>query len=140
MDLWKNLLHLRRKLGPGIRVEIKLIKGKSTPIAKDVDRDAKRAARQPFRIDPGFRAGKIGKSKNNTGQAARMFPASGEDLVIRIYQTLSVRRRVQKIKFQTLSDDKKDFFDKHFAYAVPAIGNALHRHHIYEVRMNSEPQ
>ena len=122
-----------------MRVEVKLIAGKSTPITKAVDRDAKTASTLPSRVDRGFQSGKIGRSKNNSGKAAKMYPAAGEELVVRIYQTF-VRGNVQKIKFQTLSEEKKDFFDKYIAYTEHAIGNALHRRHVYRVRVNDVPQ
>jgi ribonuclease HI len=138
-DLWKDLLRTRRKLGFPLRVEVKLIAGKSTPITKAVDRAAKTASTLPSRVDRGFQSGKIGRSRSNSGKAARMFPAGGEELVIRVYQTSSVRRDVQKIKFQTFSEEKQDFFDKYMAYAQPVIGNALHRQNVYRVRMNDVP-
>jgi ribonuclease HI len=138
-DLWKDLLRARRKLGFRLRVEVKLIAGKSTPITKAVDRDAKTASTMPSRVDRGFQSGKIGRSKNNSGKAAKMYPAAGEEFVIRIYQTF-VRGNVQKIKFQTFSEEKKDFFDKYVAYAEHTIGNALHRHHVYRVQMNDVSQ
>jgi len=138
-DLWKDLLRARRKLGFRLRVEVKLIAGKSTPITKAVDRDAKTASTLPSRVDRGFQSGKIGRSKNNSGKAAKMYPAAGEELVIHIYQTF-VRGNVQKIKFQTFSEEKRDFFDKYVAYAKHTIGNALHRHHVYRVQMNNVSQ
>jgi ribonuclease HI len=140
IDLWKDLLRARRKLGSRVRVEMKFIPGKSTPITKAVDRDAKTASTLPSRVDRGFRSGKVGRSKNNVGRAAKMFPATGEELVIRIYQTLPVRRDIQKIKFQTYSEEKRDFFEKYMAYAGSKIGNTLHRQHVYRVRMNNVPQ
>jgi ribonuclease HI len=138
-DLWKDLLRVRRKLGFRFRVEMKLIAGKSTPITMAVDRDAKAASTQPSRVDRGFRSGKIGRSKNNTGKAGKLYAAAGDELVIRIYQTM-VRGKLQKIKFQTFSEDKKDFFDKYVAYAEHAIGNELHRQHVYRVQMNDVSQ
>ena len=36
VDLWKDLLRVRRKLGFRLRVEVKLVAGKSTPITKVV--------------------------------------------------------------------------------------------------------
>jgi ribonuclease HI len=140
IDQWKDLLRLRRKVGYRVRVEVKLILGKSTPITKAVDRDAKAARDLPTATDRGFRSGKIGRSKNSTGKAAKMFPAAGEELVIRVYQTMCAGRNMQRIKFQTFSETNKDFFDKYFAYADPATGNALHRQHVYRVRMNDVPQ
>jgi ribonuclease HI len=140
VDLWKQLLRVRRKLGHGFRVEMKLTLGKSTPVTKEVDRDAKTAARRPDRHDTGYRPGKVGRSINNPGKAAAIFPASGGELVVRVYQTSVVNRRTQKIKFQTFSEQNRDFFDKYFAYAESNVGNSLHRQHIYRVRMNSLPK
>jgi len=140
VDLWKDLLRIRRKLGFRVRVELKLIKGKSTPITKAVDNNAKAASALPSRVDRGFRSGKIGRSKNNTGKAAQMFHAGGQEISIRVYQTVSIRRNEQKVKFQLYSTEKKDFFEKFTAYADAAVSNDLHRQHVYVVRMNDVPQ
>ncbi len=140
IDLWKDLLRTRRKLGFRVRVDLKLIAGKSTPITKAVDRDAKTAATHPSRADIGFRSGKIGRPKNNIGKAGKMFPAAGQEITIRVYQTVTVRRNEQKVKFQIYSAEKKDFFDKFSAYADASVGNELHRQHSYIVRMNDVPQ
>lgn len=140
VDQWKVLLRLRRKIGYRVRVEMKLIEGKSTPITKTVDREAKSASLLPSFVDRGFRAGKVGWSKNNTGEAASMFPAAGEELIIRVYHTKPLNRDEQKVKFQTYSEEKLDFLEKHIAYADSSIGNALHRQNIYRVKMNDVPQ
>lgn len=136
VDLWKDLLRLRRKLGFRIRVEVKLIAGKSIPITKMVDRDAKAAAALPSRVDRGFRSGKIGRAKSNTGKAAKLFPAAGQEITIRVYQTMTIRREEQKVKFQLYSEQEKDFIEKFVAYADAALGNELHRQHAYIIRMN----
>lgn len=136
IDLWKNLLRARRKLGFRIRVEVKLIAGKSTPITKVVDKDAKAAAALPTEVDRGFRAGKIGRAKNNRGKASKLFPAAGQEITIRVYQTLPVRREEQKIKFELYSAQAKDFVEKFVAYADASLGNVLHRQHTYVVRLN----
>jgi ribonuclease HI len=140
VDQWKVLLRLRRRIRNTVRVEMKLIKGKSTPIAKAVDRDAKAASLLPSRVDRGFRTGKIGRSTNSVGGAARMFPAAGGDLVIRVYGTEAVRRNEQRVKFQTFCDERGGFFEKYHGYTDSSIGNALHRQHVYRVRMNDVPQ
>jgi ribonuclease HI len=140
VDLWKELLRVRRKLGFGIRVEVKLIAGKSTPITKVVDNDAKAAAALPTEVDRGFRTGKIGRAKNNSGKAAKLFPAVGQEITIRVYQTLCVRREEQKVKFELYSAQAKDFIEKFVAYTDPHIGNELHRQHTYVVRMNDIPE
>ena len=69
-----------------------------------------------------------------------MFPAAGQQVVIRVYQTLSVRRDEQKVKFQTYAEEKKDFIDKFTVYADAQIGSNLHRQHVYLVRMNFVPE
>jgi ribonuclease HI len=140
VDLWKELLRVRRKLGFHVRVEVKFIAGKSTPITKVVDRDAKAAAALPTEVDRGFRSGKIGRAKNNPGKAAKLFPAAGQEITIRVYQTLPIRRGEQKIKFELYSVQAKDFIEKFVAYADATLGNELHRQHAYVVRMNDVPE
>jgi ribonuclease HI len=136
VDLWKDLLRVRRKLGFRIRVEVKLIAGKSTPITKMVDREAKAAAALPTEVDRGFRSGKIGRAKNNTGKAGKLFPAPGQEITIRVYQTMPIRRGEQNVKFQLYSEQAKDFIEKFVAYADAALCNELHRQHAYVVHMN----
>ena len=137
-DLWKQLMSIRR--GFRVRVDVCWTQGKKSAILKAVDRSAKIAAAAPTRPDRGFRSGKVGRSRNSDGRAAKMFPAAGQELLIRVYQTMSVRRNVQKVKFQTYDENQKDFFGKFTAYAGFEIGNSLHRHHIYRVRFNDNAQ
>jgi len=136
IDLWKDLLRVRRKLGFRVRMEVKLIAGKSTLVTKMVDREAKAAAARPSKVDRGFRPGKIGRAKSNTGKAAKLFPAAGQEITIRVYQTMPIRREEQKVKFQLYSAQAKDFVEKFVAYADAGVGNELHRQHAYVVRMN----
>jgi len=63
-------------------------------------------------------------------------PAAGQEISIRVYQTMTIRRREQKVKFQLYSIEAKDFVEKFVAYADAAVGNELHRQHAYVVRMN----
>ncbi len=137
-DLWKELLSIRRKLR--VRVEVEWTKGKRSEILKAVDRSAKNAAALPSCVDRGFRSGKIGRSKNNVKGAARLFPARGQEAIIRIYHSVGVRPGEHKVKFQLYSEQKKDFFDKFMAYVDAGIGTDLHRQHVYLVRMNSITQ
>jgi len=136
-DLWKEMLSIRRALR--VRVDVEWTKGKKSPILKAVDRSAKGAAAMPVRVDWGFRSGKIGRSKNNIKQAASIFPATGQEVIIRVYQTVSTRRE-HKVKFQLYSEEKKDFFEKFMAYSDVQLGNDLHRQNVYLVRMNNVPQ
>jgi ribonuclease HI len=139
-DLWKDLMRLRRKLAPRIRVEVKLIPGKSTPATKLVDKEAKAAGLAPTETDWGFPKGKIGRSKNKTGKAASLYPAAGQELIVRIYHSGMARRGLQVFKFQVYDDVRKDFFDKFEAYADSSVGDQLHRQNVYRVRMNAVPR
>jgi ribonuclease HI len=137
-DLWKSVLKARRKIGGRPRVEMILISRRSVELAKYVDRDAKSAARSPQYEDTGFKPGKVGRSRNNDGRAAKPYPAAGEEIVICVYRTQVVRRGVQTIRFQTFSEEKRDFFEKFWARADETIGNSLHRGNAFLVRMNAE--
>ena len=137
-DLWRELLSIRSKLR--IRTDIEWTLGKKAPILKAVDKSAKSAAKSPTTTDRGYRPGKVGRTRNRTSGAATLFPASGQDALIRIYQTGAFANGENKIKFQLFSDMRGDFFEKFIGYASPEIGALLHRHHSYRVRFNSDPK
>ena len=137
-DLWKELLSLRTKTA--IRTDLEWMLGKKSPITKAVDKSAKGAAKQPTETDRGFRSGKIGRAKNKVGAAASLFPASGQQARIRIYQTSAFSDGENKIKFQLYSDDRQDYFSKFVAYASPEVGFGLHRQHAYSVQFNANPK
>ena len=139
-ELWKELMTLRRKLGRCVRLDIRLIARRSDEGAKEVDRVAKTAGEMPARVDWGFRSGKVGRSRNNTKKAAKLYPAAGEEVVILIYNSVIARKDVQLFKFQVFDASRGDFFDKFEAYAGPEIGNNLHRGNVYRVRMNDVPR
>jgi hypothetical protein len=139
-DLWKDLMTLRRKLARSVRMEVKLIPRRSDESAKEVDRLAKAAGKMPSHVDRGFPKGKIGRPKNNSKGAARLYPAAGQTLVIRPYKSDIARRDIQLFKFEVWDEAKGMFFDKFEAYADSAIGNELHRQNIYQIRMNDVPR
>jgi ribonuclease HI len=139
VDLWKDVLRLRRKLKGRPRIEVILIPRCSTEIAKRVDRDAKAAARAPHFEDSGYRPGKIGRSRHSDGKAARMYPADGQEIIIMVYNTRPNRKGVQTIKFQIYSEEKRDFFEKFWARGEDRVGNSLHRGNCYLVKMNDLP-
>lgn len=140
IDLWKALIRIRRKLRGRPRVELVKIPRCSCQIAKYVDRDAKNAAKSPSLADDGYKPGKIGRARNNTGRAAKMYPTAGEDIIVLVYGTKVARRGVQIVKFQTYSEVRRDFFDKFWAYAEDDIANSLHRGNAFLIRMNAAPQ
>lgn len=139
-DLWKDVMRLRRKVAARVRIEVILIEGKSNAVTKEIDKKAKDAGKLPTHVDWGFPKGKIGRSKNNTNKGAKLYPAAGQDPIIRIYHSGIARRERQIFKFQVYDDSKKDFFEKFEAYADSYVGNDLHRMHVYHVRMNDLPR
>jgi ribonuclease HI len=139
-ELWKDLMTLRRKLGRCVRIEVKLIPRRSDEGAKAVDRLAKAAGKMPTHVDWGFPKGKIGRSKNNVKSAARLYPAAGQEIIIRPYQSGTARRGLERYKFQVYDEVRKDFFEKFEAYVSASIGGDLHRQNVYRVRMNDVPR
>ena len=133
-DLWKQLLSIRGKLR--VRTDIEWTLGKKAPILKEVDKSAKLAAKNPTERDHGYRSGKVGRARNKVSGAATLFPAAGQEAVVRIYQSSAFANGENKIKFQQFSEALGDFFEKFVAYAQPEIGALLHRHHSYRVRFN----
>lgn len=137
IDLWKEFLSLRTKIK--VRTEIVWRKGKTTPILKEVDRQAKRAADQPWNIDRGFREGKIGRSKSGTRSASSLFPARGQEAIVRVYRSGIIRKDEHKIYFELYSEAEKRLTEKYRAYATPEVAVGLHRGHWYRVQFNSNP-
>lgn len=138
-DLWKELIRLRRKIRSQPRVETVLIRRRSTQLAKNVDNDAKQAARSPQYEDSGYKPGKTGRSRNSDGKAAKPYPTSGGEVTVLIYRTQPAQRGVQTVRFQTYCELRRDFFDKFWANVEDAVGNSLHRGNVYLVRMNDAP-
>jgi len=140
VDLWKDLIRVRRKLRGRPRVDLVRVPRRSSEITKNVDRDAKFASRAPTYVDSGFQPGKIGRARNSSKRAATPYPAASDEVIIYIYRTQVAQRGVQTIRFQTYSEERKDFFEKFWALADDAIGNLLHRGNAFLVRMNDVPE
>jgi len=135
-DLWKELLSIRSKLR--VRTDIEWTLGKKATILKAVDKSAKSAAKQPTETDRGYQSGKVGRTKNKVPGSSALFPATGQEAVVRVYRTGAFRSGENKITFQMFSETRGDFFEKFVAYARPEVGAILHRHHAYRVRFNSD--
>jgi ribonuclease HI len=134
-DLWKRFLTLR----PACKVRTDIIwrKGKKSQILKSVDRAAKNAGKAPTKPDRGFRQGKVGRSKI-TGGASSLYPAKGQDGVIRIYRSALLRKTEHKAYFDVFDEGNQIFVEKCTAYPSAAIAEELHRGHSYRVRFNSD--
>jgi ribonuclease HI len=139
-DLWKEFLSVRSKYRG--RVDIEWTPGKKTEITRAVDKSAKRAAKEPSQIDRGFRSGKVGRTRNRVAGVAALFPASGQEAVVRVYYTTAYRRAggENKFKFQLFSQPLQDFSEKFLAYASPETGALLHRQRVYRLRFNVDPK
>ncbi len=136
-DLWDELLSARARTG--VRIEIKWMRGKSSLILKEVDRLAKRAATQPWKVDRGFRPGKVGRSRVPGRTASGLFPARGQEALVRVYRSTLVGRSKHKIYFDLFSPEKQEFTQKFHAYAQAQLAVGLHRGHQYKVRFNDDP-
>jgi ribonuclease HI len=136
-DVWKELLYIRPKVR--VRTEIVWRKGKTTPILKEVDRCAKRAADQPWNTDRGFREGKIARSTLGPRNASTLFPARGQEATIRVYRSGMVGKNDHKIYFELYSEAEKRLTEKYRAYASGEVAAALHRTHWYKVKFNDNP-
>jgi ribonuclease HI len=136
-DLWKRFLLVRPKCG--LRSDIGWQKGKKSTILKSVDRAAKAAGRRPSKYDRGFRTGKVGRSKL-TGGASSLFPANGQQSIIRIYRSALLRKTGHKIFFDVFDDAKCEFSHKCNAYVGAAMIDELHRGHSYRVWFNADPR
>lgn len=136
-DLWKKFLSVQSRWK--IRTDIVWRKGKKNPILKAVDRAAKSAGKVPTKVDRGFRPGKIGQSKIK-GRASSLYPAKGQEEIIRIYKSALIRKTDNKIYFDLLDKNCGEVAEKHTAYVSAAIMAQMHRGHSYRVTFDSNPR
>ncbi|HWR14152.1 MAG TPA: RNase H family protein [Terriglobales bacterium] len=134
-DLWKELLSLQSKVK--VRTEVIWRKGKKSPLLKAIDRAAKDAGKQPWKIDRGFREGKVGRSKLPGAGASQLFPATGQDAIVHVYRSGLVGRSGFRVFFDLYSEAAAGYIGKYRAYCPPEIAADLHRGHTYRVRFNN---
>lgn len=132
-DLWKRFLTVRTQVR--VRTEIVWRKGKKTSTLKKVDRAAKDAGKSPWKVDRGFRAGKVSRSKMKTG-ASSLYPAAGQNAVIRVYRSALIRKTGHKIFFDVIDQATGASLGKFTAYVTDTQIADLHRGHCYHVRFN----
>lgn len=139
--LWNEFLAERRKVG--MPVEIIWQKGKTTAITKQVDKNAKKAASRTIKErDSSYLYGRISRTKISFGSAS-MFPARGQEMIIRVYRSepkITTTQKMYKIFFEEFSETEKIFINKYFAYASIEIEADLHRAHYYKVLFNENPK
>ena len=114
--------------------------GKKTPILKSVDKAAKLAARQLLKSDRGFKGGKVGRLKQAAKGVAGLFPAKGQEAIVRIYRSRLVDTADHKIYFEVWDLEAGTIVKKACAFASAAIAVELHRHHSYRLLFNSNPK
>jgi ribonuclease HI len=136
-DLWKRLLTVRSK--GAVKTELTWMLGKKSPILKAVDKSAKSAATQPWRVDRGFKPGRVAPSKTGTRSAASLFPAAGQEAIIRIYRHRIVGSD-HKFYFDVFSQDSGGYIRKACAFTHAEIALDLHTHHVYRVLFNDNPK
>lgn len=138
-DLWKEFISLKYK--SPVRTEIQWFKGKSTPLVKEVDKRAKKSAKEfVLLVDTGYRSGRVAKTKSAEKGGPTLFPAAGQKLIIRIY-IISIRTKdLYKITFEVFDVKTKLHKEKHYAYVNLKEGNKLHRHQYYQVIFNKNPK
>jgi ribonuclease HI len=134
-ELWREFLSQRSKAL--VRVDIEWNRGKSTQILKMVDKLAKNAARGSLRkTDIGYRPGKVSRHRTEERGAATLFPARGQEVIIRVYSHTIAAKTDCKVSFTVFSEQAKKFTDKHVAYVLENDKGEIHRHRCYRVRFN----
>ena len=132
-DLWTRLLRSRAQAG--IRVDFCWRKGKISPLLKTVDKAAKTAASGGcFGTDPGFRRGKVSRSKFR--EPAKIFPGHGQTAIIRPYRKDAASKAENRIRFDLYDEKENAYVGSYYAYASDLIALDLHRQHLYLVKFN----
>jgi ribonuclease HI len=133
-DLWKSLLSAYAKVG--MRVYFIWRAGKTSPTLKDVDKVAKAAAKRgSIGLDTGYKSGKVSRSK--VKGSATIFPAQGQDAVIRPYRKTAPSKGENRIRFDLFVEDSGEYVASHYAYATDSLTAELHRQHLYRVKFNN---
>ncbi len=136
-DLLKKLITLKTSVRFSHRVCQVL--GKSTVITKMVDKLAKAAAKRVLlKTDEGYIKAKI--SRTSVKGATQPFDASGEELVVRIFEHKRLSRRndsMYKVKFEICTPSG---IEKYYAYTSSEIDQLLDRWHYYKTKFNDDPR
>lgn len=137
-DLWETFLRLeqRTKFCPDIRWE----KGKTRPILDKVDKLAKNGAKHPTKRDFGFQEGKFTSSRSENKKSATMYPANGQEEIIRVFSKKVYgknEKELWKITFDIYSKKENKFTDKYYAYKEISATD-LKRNNCYKVKFNND--
>ena len=137
-DLWDELLKARSKAR--MRVDFLWQAGKTSQIAREVDKAAKAAAKRGgLDVDTGYRPGGVSRSMVKDRAVAERFPASGQAVVIRPYVKKIMHQGVHRISFNIFDEDSKTYNGKYFAFAEKDLGAELHMGNGHRVHFNLDP-
>jgi ribonuclease HI len=134
-DLWKEFLRARFRIP--FRVPLKWFPGKSTPLLRQVDKLAKKAATIPTETDYGYRPGTVAHRFTPGRSAATAFPAQGQSATIRIYGIRAYKTQGEwqnRVVFDLYSEADRDYVVTHFAYV--RAEETSHRNKCYSVTFN----
>lgn len=135
-DLWDTFLRERQKTK--LRTEIVWEKGKQNNILLRVDALAKQGADNPTKTDYGYNAGKFTATRTASRKAATLFPAKGQNELIRVYRKSIYgkgEKQIYKITFDLYDREKKMYVEKFVAYRGKDCDD-LKRNNCYEVIFN----
>jgi len=135
-DLWQSFLTVKNKIR--IPLEIVWKKGKSSEITKNVDKNAKSAAKGILKPDFGFKTGKIARSKLKGSNT--LFPANGQTIIAKICRKLYSDKNITKIFFELFDEEKNEYVGKFYCFADKSVSAELHRYHKYKITLNSDPK
>jgi hypothetical protein len=72
-------------------------------------------------------------------RAASLFPAAGQETIIRIYRHRIVGSD-RKFYFDVFSEDSGGYIGKSCAFTLAEVALDLHTHHVYRVLFNDNPK
>lgn len=139
-DLWDAFLKERHKVKT--RVEFAWEKGKTRAVLLRVDDLAKKGAGNPIKTDYGFRSGKFTSPRTASKKAATLYPANGEELLIRVYRKNVYGKsnaEIYKITFDVYDSLSGQYIQKCVAYQG-ADCITLKRNNCYKVKLDKNPK
>lgn len=133
-DLWNKFLLTRTKIK--ISLDIMWGKGKSSPILKEVDKVAKKVAKSSIKIiDNGYIPGRVCVTKTSK-ESASLFPAQGQEAVIRIYRHRPINKKEYEIAFDLFCEEENKLIEKYYAYVSNEEKRKIHLRKYYRVKFN----
>lgn len=135
-ELWKELVKLVVRVAK--RVEVRWVKGKSSPHTKRVDKLAKRSAKSTLSQRPLSHV-RLRRKRSPRSVEPGSVKMEGQRVAIRIISDEFLRmHRLMKYRYEVVSDDSPYFERVDFIYSTPDLN--LNRGHTYDVLFNDNTQ